>query len=271
MTEQVRLGGMALENGVLVHGPHYWACAVRARDGQLQLASDGKRLRSVDVRSPLWRGPARVAEAVAVLPAVRRALPEARLPFLEPRALAAMAGTTLIVRSLRSSGLSPPLQELAAAFLALVPATAALRGSDLAAYHGAEHISIGSYEHGEPRPRVHERCGSHVLGPLLVTTVLGNVLVSRVGGTPKARTLARLGVGVGSLAVATEIFSWTLRHPEATVSRALAWPGRELQSRVLTAEPTTAQLEVAQAALAECIELELREGAAQAGQAMFDR
>ena len=29
-TERVRLGGMALANGVLVHGPRAWACAVRA-------------------------------------------------------------------------------------------------------------------------------------------------------------------------------------------------------------------------------------------------
>ncbi len=257
--DDVRLGGMALENGVLVHGPRYWACAVRSEDGRLLVASDGKSLRSVDVKSPILRGPARVAEALAVLPALKRALPEARLPFLEPRALMAMAGTTLVVRSLRSSGLTPALQELAAAFLALVPATLTLKGSDLAAYHGAEHISIGTFEHGEPRPREHERCGSHILGPLLVTTAAGNVLATRLGTTARGRAFARIGVGIGSLAVATEVFSWTLRHPSNPVSRALAWPGRELQTRVLTAEPTPDQLEVAKAALAECLELELRD------------
>ena len=31
--DKVRLGGMALANGVLVHGPRYWACAVRLEDG----------------------------------------------------------------------------------------------------------------------------------------------------------------------------------------------------------------------------------------------
>jgi uncharacterized protein YqhQ len=262
---------MALENGVLVHGPRFWACAVRGDDGRLFVASDGKSLRSVDVKSPLLRGPARVVEALAVLPAVKRALPAARLPFLEPRAIAAMAGTTLIVRSLRSSGLSPALQELATAFLALVPATATLKGSDLAAYHGAEHISIGTYEHGELRPREHERCGSHLLGPLLVTTVAGNILAGRLGTTGKGRALARVGVGIGSLAVATEVFSWTLRHPASPVSRAIAWPGRELQTRVLTAEPTPGQLEVAKAALAKCLELELRESAARAGSPEADR
>ena len=261
----VRLGGMALENGLLVHGPRYWACAVRDEDGELLLASDGKAIRSVDVTSPVLRGPARVAEALALLPAVHRALPQARLPFFAPRAVAAMIGTSLVVRSLRSSGLSPALQEVAAALLAVIPAAATLRGSDLAAYHGAEHISIGSYEHGEERPREHERCGSHILGPLLVTTAAGNVLVSRLGVSGRRRALARFGVGVGSLAAATEVFAWTLRHPDNPVSRALAWPGRELQSRVLTAEPTREQLQVAQAALAECLALELRDASGRSG------
>ena len=31
--EKVRLGGMALANGVLVHGPTSWACAVRTDTG----------------------------------------------------------------------------------------------------------------------------------------------------------------------------------------------------------------------------------------------
>ena len=28
MSEKIRLGGMALANGVLVHGPNAWACAI---------------------------------------------------------------------------------------------------------------------------------------------------------------------------------------------------------------------------------------------------
>ena len=33
--QKIRLGGMALSNGVLVHGPTAWACAVRLPDGGL--------------------------------------------------------------------------------------------------------------------------------------------------------------------------------------------------------------------------------------------
>jgi uncharacterized protein YqhQ len=259
MNEPVRLGGMALANGVLVHGPRNWACAVRTEDGRLELASDYKRLRSVDIRSPLVRGPARLAEVLAVLPAVGRALPEARLPFFEGRVLGVMAGTVIAVRALRRSELPRAAQEALAAVLGVVPAAAALHGTSLAAYHGAEHIAIGSYEHGEPRPREHERCGSHMLGPVLVAAAAGNALVSAANISASGRALARVAVVLGSVAVGGELLMWMLKHPANLISRALAWPGRELQSRFLTAEPTPAQLEVARRALVECVRRELED------------
>ena len=46
------------------------------------------------------------------------------------------------------------------------------------------------------------------------------------------------------------------RNPGHPVSRALALPGHELQHRLGTREPTEAQLEVAEAALEACLELE---------------
>ena len=69
MAEKVRLGGMALVNGVLVHGPHSWACAVRTDDGELKVAAEYKSLRAAEVENPILRGPARLAEVFALLPA----------------------------------------------------------------------------------------------------------------------------------------------------------------------------------------------------------
>ena len=44
--DKLRLGGMALRNGLLVHGPTHWAAAVRADSGEIQVASGRKpRLR----------------------------------------------------------------------------------------------------------------------------------------------------------------------------------------------------------------------------------
>ncbi len=255
MEDKIRLGGMALVNGVLVHGPNSWACAVRGRDGELKVASEYKRLRASRVSNPLLRGPAKMAEVFALLPQVRRRLPEARLPFQRPQVLAAMAGTALVVRAVKETrSLSPLARELVGGIISLAPAALAMRGSELAAYHGAEHISIGSYEHGERRAREHERCGSHMLGPLVASSAIGGALATRAPA--RLRTPARLAAQLGALAAATEIFGWMARHPEHRISRALARPGHELQHRLATAEPTTEQLEVAEAALAACLELE---------------
>ena len=38
--EKLRLGGMALRNGLLVHGPTHWAAAVRGSDGTLKVFYD---------------------------------------------------------------------------------------------------------------------------------------------------------------------------------------------------------------------------------------
>jgi uncharacterized protein YqhQ len=254
VTERVRLGGMALANGVLVHGPRAWACAVRTADGELKVVAKRKRFRAADVRNPVLRGPARIAEVFALLPQVKRALPEAELPMERPRVLASMLGSAVVLRGLRSSGLRPLTRELVTGVLLLAPAAFALRGGDLAAYHGAEHVSIGSYEHGESRPKEHERCGSHLVGPMLLTTAAGNLIAEQA--PRRLRPAAKLAAAIGSLAASVEIFNWMTRNAEHPLSRALAKPGHELQHRLGTREPSADQLEVAEAALHACLELE---------------
>jgi uncharacterized protein YqhQ len=253
--EKIRLGGMALANGVLVHGPTSWACAVRTDDGELKVVAQRKRFSGAAIESPLLRGPAKLLDAMALLPQIRRTLPEARLPFQRPTVIAAMLGSATAVRLIRGSrNLGPAAQELLSGLLSVAPAAVALRGSDVAAYHGAEHISIGSYEHGEPREKEHERCGSHLLAPLLATTAIGNVLAGRAPA--HVRTPVRLGAQLIAIAASTEIFGWMVRNPEKPLARALARPGHELQHNLATAEPTPEQIEVAEAALAACLKLE---------------
>jgi uncharacterized protein YqhQ len=141
--------------------------------------------------------------------------------------------------------------------LSLAPALLALRQGGVAAYHGAEHIAIGSYEHDERRAREHERCGTHLVGPLLATSAVGNLIAARA--PLRYRPAARLGATVGAVAASTEIFGWMQRNPERRIARALARPGHEFQHRVATAEPTPEQLEVAEAALNACLSLERKE------------
>jgi uncharacterized protein YqhQ len=255
MADKIRLGGMALANGVLVHGPTSWACAVRTPGGELKVAAERKRVLAPGVRNPFLRGPMKLLESVAFLPRLKRLLPEAKLPFERPRVLAMMAGTAVVIHGVRRSRLGEPTKELLGGLLSLAPPVLALRGGELAAYHGAEHIAIGSYEHDEPRAREHERCGTHLVGPMLAAGAVGNVLASRAPA--RLRPAAHAAATVGALAASTELFGWMQRNPEHPLAQALAKPGMEFQHRLATAEPSPEQLEVAEAALAACLELEL--------------
>jgi uncharacterized protein YqhQ len=252
--EKIRLGGMALPNGVLVHGPHAWACAIRNKDGRIEVASARKRFRAARIENPLLRGPARLAEALALLPQLKAKLPAAKLPLESPRTLVSMFGAAMFIRGLRESGLRPVARELLSSFASVAPAVLALRSGELAAYHGAEHITIGSYEHGKRATREHERCGGHLVGPLVATSAIGNMLASLA--PERLRRQAQAAAQLGSIAVATELFGWMTRNPSHPLAQALAKPGHELQHRFSTAEPNAEQLEVAEAALAACLELE---------------
>ena len=245
---------MALSNGVLVHGPTAWACAIRTDGGEIKVAAARKRLFAPGVQQPFLRGPLRLAEAFAMLPELRRRLPEARLPFERPAVLAATLASALTVQVVRRSNLRGAARELLSSALSLTPAMLALRGGELAAYHGAEHMSIGAYEHGEKRAKEHERCGSHLIGPLVAASAVGNVLASRAPA--HLRGPARTATAIGAVGAAVEVFAWMTKHPSHPLAKALARPGHELQHRIATAEPSADQLEVAEAALAACLRLE---------------
>jgi len=252
--EKIRLGGMAMPNGVLVHGPNAWACAIRHEDGRIEIASARKRFQAARVQNPFLRGPARLAEAIALLPQVKAKLPAARLPMESPHALASMLGAAAFIKGLRESSVRPLARELLSAVVSVMPAVLALRSGELAAYHGAEHISMGSYEHGKRATREHERCGGHLVGPLVATSAVGNALATLA--PERLRRHAQAAAQIGAIAVATELFGWMTRNPSHPLAQALAKPGHELQHRFSTAEPTADQLEVAEAALAACLELE---------------
>ncbi len=252
--EKVRLGGMALANGVLVHGPTSWAAAVRTEDGEVKVVAERKRVTGTKINQPLLRGPARLAESVAFLPRLKRTLPEAKLPFEGRAALGSMVGTAVAISAVRRAKLGAASEELVAGILSVAPAVLALRSGSLAAYHGAEHIAIGTYEQDAPTTREHERCGGHLMGPLLATVTFANILAARA--PTNMRPAARLAASVGAIAASTEIFGWMQRNPNRRLARFLSYPGHELQHRFSTAEPSAEQLEVAEAALNACLELE---------------
>jgi uncharacterized protein YqhQ len=254
------LGGMALRNGLLIHGPTHWAAAVRAPDGALEVASGPKPelAPKLAARAPGLRGPLKLAEALAVLPLVRRRMPAARLPFEDARVAvaigASLAATALLRRRLPSSA----LREGIAQAIGLVPALVALSDRDLAAYHGVEHKAIAAYEQGveDPAsvPKEHDRCGSNLVAPMMLLSAGGTILLERLVERPGP--VARAGVGLGGASIAVEMFAWSDRHHGAPLAEAFHAPGREIQRRLATREPTPEQLDVGIAALAEILRAE---------------
>jgi uncharacterized protein YqhQ len=258
--QRLRLGGMALRNGLLIHGPTHWAAAVRAPDGSVEVASEAKpRLApNLAARAPGLRGPLKLAEALAVLPLVRRRMPAARLPFEDRRVVAAIGSTLLATAALRKRFGSSALREGVVQAIGALPAVVALLDRDLAAYHGVEHKAIAAYEHGDQdaadAAKEHDRCGSHLMAPLLAANVAGAALLKKVVERP--RPVHGAALSLASVGLAVEVFAWSERHSASRTAKALRLPGHELQRVLGTREPTAEQLEVGRAALGEILRAE---------------
>lgn len=254
----LRLGGMALQNGLIVHGPTHWAAAVRARDGEILVASGRKpRLPGPVERVPGARGVIRLAEAIAVIPLVMRALPAARLPFQSGPVAAAALGAALSGARMRRR--SPGMGgELGAIAVSLLPSVIALSHGETAAYHGVEHKSIAAYEQGADDARdaakEHDRCGSHLIAPLFAANLAGTALLRRL--SLRASPVAGSAVSLASVAVAVEVFLWAERNSRSAMARALRLPGNELQRLLGTREPSEEQLEVGRAAMTRILLVE---------------
>ena len=256
VTEKIRLGGMALANGVLVHGPTAWACAVRTADGELKVVARRKRLRAARGAKP---DPARpCTDRRGASGCCRRSSGRSprrscrcRAGVCSPRCSAAPSSC----RAIRRTTLRPVVRELLAGRALArarrpraarrrargVPRRGAHLDRDLRARRGAAEGARAlrlaprrsdAADDGGRQPRSSSRC-------------------------PRGyRPAAKVAATVGALAASTEIFGWMTRHPRHPLARALAMPGHELQHRLGTREPSADQLEVAEAALRACLALE---------------
>jgi uncharacterized protein YqhQ len=258
--KKLRLGGMALRNGLLIHGPTHWAAAVRDGDGKIQVASAPKPelAPKLVAKAPGLRGPVKLAEALAVLPLARRRLRAARLPFEDWRVVAAIGTTLFATAVLRRRAPATPLREGLVQAIGVVPALVALGDRDLAAYHGVEHKAIAAYEQGVEDvasvPKEHDRCGSNLIVPMMLLSAGGTLVLERLVERPSAPV--RAGVGLAGASLAVEMFAWSDRHHGDPLAEAFHTPGREIQRHWATKEPTPEQLEVGLAAMAEILRAE---------------
>ena len=247
---------MALRNGLLIHGPTSWAVAARDRDGEIEVASGPKPSFTPGGlgSTPLLRGPLRLAEALAIVPLARLRLASARLPFEDRTVVIAVVASAIGSRLLRRLSPATVGREAAIALLGALPAFTALRDSDLAAYHGVEHKSIGGYETGtDPAavPKEHERCGSNLIAPMLALSVAGQVAgrAPRRQARPRRARDRRAGSGrrrgrALRLRRAPSRFRARAGDPRA---------GLRDPAPFSTREPTADQLEVGVAALNEIL------------------
>jgi uncharacterized protein YqhQ len=264
--QRLRLGGMALRNGLLIHGPTHWAAAVRDAEGRIQVASAPKPelAPGLVAKMPGLRGPLKLAEALLVLPLARRRLPAARLPFEDRRVLVAVGATLAATGLLRRRAPASALREGLVQAVGAIPAVVALMDRDLAAYHGVEHKAIAAYEQGiddvASVPKEHDRCGSNLIVPMMLLSAGGTIVLERLVEEPGPA--ARAATGLAGASIAVEMFAWSDRHHGDPLAEAFHTPGREIQRHLATREPTPEQLEVGLAAMAEILRVEPGGGAA---------
>ena len=260
------------------HGAQAGSCTARAigrapcgrRTGSSSSLSAEKTIRSVD-SVVADSAQAAASRALAVLPAVQRAAPRRGFRFSLPGRLPRCSGRRSRSAPFRSSGLSPTLQEIAGG-----PARDRARDGDAAGLRAGGLPRGGAHLDRKLRARraASERARalrSHLLGPPPRAGAAGNALVQPMAGSSRNRSLARLGVGVGSPRPRHRDLRVDASSSRQPGEPGAGWPGGELQTRVATRRADAEQLEVAQAALGECLELELRDAAAQSEAAADDR
>ncbi|CAN5215166.1 DUF1385 domain-containing protein [soil metagenome] len=126
------------------------------------------------------------------------------------------------------------------------------------AYHGAEHMTIHAFEHGEPLdathvrpyPTAHPRCGTAFLLLVVVIAIASFAFIPRVSFL--VDLAVRLALVVPVAAVSYEILRLGARHEDNPLMRLLVMPGLALQ-RITTRRPDEPMIEVAIASLEEAL------------------
>ena len=126
------------------------------------------------------------------------------------------------------------------------------------AYHGAEHMTIHAFEHGdpldarhvEPYPTAHPRCGTAFLLFVVVIAIVAFAFVPRVNLI--VDIVARLALVIPVASVAYEVLRFGAGHEGNPLMRLAVAPGLLLQA-ITTRRPDDAMIEVAIASLEEAL------------------
>jgi uncharacterized protein YqhQ len=126
------------------------------------------------------------------------------------------------------------------------------------AYHGAEHMTIHAFEHGDPLdvshvapyPTAHPRCGTAFLLFVVVIAIVVFAFVPRV--TLIVDLLVRLVLVIPVASISYEVLRLGAGHEDNPLMRLAVAPGLLLQA-ITTRRPDDPMIEVAIASLEEAI------------------
>ncbi len=278
-------GGQAVIEGVVIRGRRTIGLAVRRPSGSIyryRERLDSPLLRSSVARLPLVRGVIVLSESLVV--GVRMLMRSANVALegeevkLEGGSAFGFVAVTLLIalaifvavpylatQAIRSIVPDAAAQNVLegllrlALFLGYVVAISVLPDvRRVFAYHGAEHMTIHAFEHGdalEPQAiakyaTAHPRCGTAFLLLVVVVSILVFAFLERAN--PLVALAERVLLVLPVAAISYEVLRFGARHERAPWARALVWPGLFLQC-LTTRQPTAAMIEVAIASLEEAL------------------
>ena len=273
------LGGQAVVEGVMMRGERTWAVAVRAPQGDIEVAvHDAPGWADRWSHIPVIRGVVALAESLALgfralAWSAERQLPEE--DRISSRAMGWTVGAALVfftalfivvptfvnrgvADAFGVGGLAYHLVEGAirlAIFLGYLLLISLLPDiKRVFEYHGAEHKTIAAYERGaeltpESAQRFtteHVRCGTNFLLTVMVVTIVVYAFVGRPALVWLVTSRILLLPVIAGLAY--EVIRFAAGHMDRRWVRTLMTPGLALQ-RLTTRQPSLDQLEVGIASL----------------------
>ena len=277
-------GGQAVIEGVMIRGRRTIALACRKPNGEIYRYREPLRsplVRSRVARLPFVRGVVVLWESLSY--GIRMLMRSAEVQLDEDEQLGKggytlIMGVALVGALLLFIGV-PYLATSAAR--ALIPSSIVLNVTEglirlallvgylvaisflpdvrrVFAYHGAEHMTIHAFEHGDPLvparieqyPTAHPRCGTAFLLLVVVIAIAIFAFLPRVNLL--VDLVVRLLLVIPVASISYEALRLGAAHERSPVMRLLVAPGLLLQ-RITTRRPDARMIEVAVASLEEAI------------------
>jgi uncharacterized protein YqhQ len=278
-------GGQAVIEGVMIRGRRTVALACRLPSGEISRYREPLRsllLTSRLARAPFVRGLIVLYESLSYGMRMLMKSADAQLPEEEKSvssggsavfiavalllALGLFVGVPyLVTQAMRQAIESSLLLNIAEGIFRLVLFLGYLALISLAPdirrvfmYHGAEHMTIHAFEHGdpltpdriEPYPTAHPRCGTAFLLFVAVVAIALFAFLPRVN--PIVDIVARLALVIPVASISYEVLRFGAAHERHPLIRLLVAPGLLLQ-RITTRRPDKGMIEVAVASLQEAL------------------